>query len=92
MSEQDIVVTGSKCDTCGDRCGKLDVFDWLADLPESVQNCDIVEVQFKNTRKGYYKNSAQLKLAKGENHVTFNIVITIIEIGCSICHTSLVRS
>lgn len=66
MSEQDIVVTGSKCDSCGDRCGKLDVFDWLADLPESVQNCDIVEVQFKNTRKGYYKNSAQLKLAKGD--------------------------
>lgn len=66
MSEQDIVVTGSKCDSCGDRCGKLDVFDWLADLPESVQNCDIVEVQFMNTRKGYYKNSAQLKLAKGD--------------------------
>jgi cell fate regulator YaaT (PSP1 superfamily) len=66
MSEQDIVVTGSKCDSCGDRCGKLDVFDWLADLPERVQNCDIVEVQFKNTRKGYYKNSAQLKLAKGD--------------------------
>lgn len=66
MSEQDIVVSGSKCDSCGDRCGKLDVFDWLADLPDSVQNCDVVEIQFKNTRKGYYKNSAQLKLTKGD--------------------------
>ena len=26
----------------------------------------MVEVQFKNTRKGYYKNSNKLKLGKGD--------------------------
>lgn len=36
---------------------KLSVFDWLSDLPETVHDTDFVEVQFKNTRKGYYLNS-----------------------------------
>ena len=56
----------SKCSTCIDRCGKLDVYDWLADVPESCNVSDIVEVQFKNTRKGYYKNSNSLRLKKGD--------------------------
>ncbi|SMO86974.1 Cell fate regulator YaaT, PSP1 superfamily (controls sporulation, competence, biofilm development) [Saccharicrinis carchari] len=56
----------SKCSTCSDRCGKLDVFDWLADLPDSGNVSDIVEVQFKNTRKGYYRNSNGLHLLKGD--------------------------
>ncbi len=56
----------SKCDTCSSRCGKLDVFDWLSDIPESVSVTDIVEVQFKNTRKGFYRNSNQLKLKRGD--------------------------
>ncbi len=56
----------SKCSTCIDRCGKLDVYDWLADVPESCNVSDIVEVQFKNTRKGYYKNSNGLRLKKGD--------------------------
>ena len=36
---------------------KLSVHDWLCDLPETVQDTDLVEVQFKNTRKGYFNNS-----------------------------------
>ncbi len=56
----------SKCDTCSERCGKLEVFDWLSDLPEGANTTDIVEVQFKNTRKGFYRNSNRLKLAKGD--------------------------
>ncbi len=56
----------SKCSTCIDRCGKLDVYDWLADVPESCNVSDIVEVQFKNTRKGYFKNSNGLRLKKGD--------------------------
>jgi cell fate regulator YaaT (PSP1 superfamily) len=63
--EQDIAEhKQSKCDTCGDRCGKLEVFDWLSDLPEMTEGNDIVEVQFKNTRKGFYKNTSQGKLSK----------------------------
>jgi len=51
---------------CAGRCGKLDVYDWLADLPKSFNTTDVVEVQFKNTRKGFYKNSNGLRLEKGD--------------------------
>ena len=43
----------------------LPVSDWLADLPETVAKTDMVEVQFKNTRKGYYRNVNALPLEKG---------------------------
>ena len=43
----------------------LPVSDWLADLPETVAKTDMVEVQFKNTRKGYYRNVNGLPLEKG---------------------------
>ena len=32
----------------------LPVSDWLSDLPENTQLTDLIEVQFKNTRKGYF--------------------------------------
>ncbi len=54
---------------CGDEgCGKLTVFDWLADvsLPSSQSPYDIVEVQFKNDRKAYYKNENQIPLHIGD--------------------------
>ncbi len=44
----------------------LHCFDWLADIPESHNDTDFVEVQFKNTRKGYYLNSTKIKLEKGD--------------------------
>jgi cell fate regulator YaaT (PSP1 superfamily) len=56
----------NKCQSCTSRCGKLNVFDWLSDLPAGVESTDIVEVQFKNTRKGYYKNSTHISLKKGD--------------------------
>jgi cell fate regulator YaaT (PSP1 superfamily) len=55
-----------KCTSCTSRCGKLEVHDWLADLPEAAGATDMVEVQFKNTRKGYYLNSNKLPLQKGD--------------------------
>ncbi len=45
---------------------QLNVSDWLADIPDNVETTDIVEVQFKNTRKGYYHNAAKLNLTKGQ--------------------------
>ena len=45
---------------------KLSTFDWLCDLPETVRETDLVEVQFKNTRKGYYINTEHLPLKKGD--------------------------
>jgi len=53
--------------TCIDKGGnKLDAYNWLEDIPESYQNCDIVEIRFKNTRKGYFKNVNEIKLKKGD--------------------------
>lgn len=45
---------------------KLNVTDYLADLPKGYNIEDFVEVQFKNTRKGYYLNSLHLDLCKGD--------------------------
>ena len=44
---------------------KLPVTDWLSDLPENTLLTDLVEVQFKNTRKGYFRNSNHLPIEKG---------------------------
>jgi cell fate regulator YaaT (PSP1 superfamily) len=43
----------------------LPVTDWLSDLPENTRETDLVEIQFKNTRKGYYRNTSLLPLEKG---------------------------
>jgi cell fate regulator YaaT (PSP1 superfamily) len=45
---------------------KLNTYDWLSDLPETQQETDYVEVQFKNTRKAYFINSAKIPLEKGD--------------------------
>lgn len=45
---------------------KLSTFDWLADLPETLNDTDMVEVQFKNTRKSYFLNSTKIPLEKGD--------------------------
>ena len=46
-------------------CCKLGVFDWLEGIPEE-QVKEIFEVRFKNTRKGYYKNSTGVPLKEGD--------------------------
>jgi cell fate regulator YaaT (PSP1 superfamily) len=45
---------------------QLNTYDWLADVPGNAQSTDLVEVQFKNTRKGYYHNVNNLELKKGD--------------------------
>lgn len=45
---------------------KLNTFDWLCDLPQAQAATEFVEVQFKNTRKGYYLNSNKIALRKGD--------------------------
>ena len=54
----------------------MSTYDWLSDIPESLQSSDLVEVQFKNTRKGYYINSEKIELYKGD----------IVAVGSSIGH------
>lgn len=51
---------------CGPQNNKLNTYDWMADITECEEAFDMVEVQFKNTRKGYYKNSNHIKLEKGD--------------------------
>jgi len=45
---------------------QLNTYDWLADIPGNDQESQYVEVQFKNTRKGYYRNSNGLQIEKGD--------------------------
>ncbi|MFN3874780.1 MAG: stage 0 sporulation family protein, partial [Flavobacteriales bacterium] len=54
------------CSTSG--CNKLGVFDWLTGvpLPSGQQPFDAVEVRFKNTRKGFYRNAGGLQLMPGD--------------------------
>lgn len=54
------------CSTNG--CNKLDVFDWLAGVPLASGQTpfDAVEVRFKNTRKGFYRNASALQLMPGD--------------------------
>ena len=56
---------------CGKCChreprGKLHAFNWLEDIPGGYADSDMVEVQFKNTRKGFYKNSTNIPLEIGD--------------------------
>ena len=45
---------------------QLNTYDWLADVPGNAESTDLVEVQFKHTRKGYYHNVNNLDLKKGD--------------------------
>ena len=45
---------------------QLNTYDWLADVPGNAEDTDLVEVQFKHTRKGYYHNVNNLPLKKGD--------------------------
>ena len=56
---------------CNEGChtghySQLNTYDYLADIPGNQDITDLVEVQFKNTRKGYYHNINHLPLQKGD--------------------------
>ena len=59
-------LNGICCKGCGRQDKQLNVFDWLADVPGNINETDFVEVQFKNTRKGYYLNSNKIALQKDD--------------------------
>lgn len=60
-----------RCGQCGSSCGageprgKLYGTNWLEGISDA-SDCDIVEVQFKNTRKGFYRNVAGLDIHMGD--------------------------
>jgi cell fate regulator YaaT (PSP1 superfamily) len=59
-----------KCGTggcgCNDEVGRCNLTstNWLDDVPDN--DFDIVEVLFKNTRRGFYRNSTHLPLKQGD--------------------------
>jgi len=57
-----------ECDggTCDEIRGKLHCFNWLEDIPGGYADDDMVEVRFKNTHKGFYKNSQNIPLEIGD--------------------------
>ena len=51
---------------CGRQDKQLNTYDYLADIAGNDRITDLVEVQFKNTRKGYFVNENHLQLHKGD--------------------------
>ena len=69
--EKDLdIMTGCDRGLCKRAVGRqdrqLNTYDWLADVPGNAETTDLVEVQFKHTRKGYYHNVNNLPLHKGD--------------------------
>ncbi len=53
------------CAACACDCrSNLESTNWLDDVPDN--DLDIVEVHFKNTRRGFYRNSIHVPLKKGD--------------------------
>ncbi|MBN2274548.1 MAG: hypothetical protein JXR41_06760 [Bacteroidales bacterium] len=62
-----MIKDASDASACVDTgSNKLDTTDYFSDIPETYQNVDIVEIRFKNTRKGFFRNVNNLKLKKGD--------------------------
>lgn len=69
------VPAADKCVDCGKACcaacdndsrSNLHACNWLADVPGNTTDDNLVEVHFKNTRRGFYRNSANLDLHEGD--------------------------
>ena len=70
-NKKDLMIkTGCDRGLCSCAVGRqdrqLNTYDWLADVPGNEENTDLVEVQFKHTRKGYYHNVNNLPPKKGD--------------------------
>ena len=70
MEKEYMIRTGCDRGLCHEAIGRqdrqLNTYDWLADVPGNQDSTDLVEVQFKHTRKGYYHNVNKLPLKKGD--------------------------
>ena len=61
----------NNCNTCNVSekrgCGTSSVFDWLYQIENpATSNKDLVEVQFKADRKGYYVNGDKVQFSVGD--------------------------
>jgi cell fate regulator YaaT (PSP1 superfamily) len=66
MNTGDPIYRGCPSNEKAGTCAKLEVYDWLKDVPNTSNPNEFVEIRFKNTRKDYYRNVNNLKLEVGE--------------------------
>jgi len=53
-----------------DSCSRSFTFDWLANIPpNSGEKFNILELRFKNDRKGFYRNTSKVTLQVGQKVV-----------------------
>ena len=64
--QTDSCLRGFSAAGCGRSDHQLNTYDYLSDVPGNNEVTDLVEVQFKNTRKGYFHNDNHLDLVKGD--------------------------
>ena len=72
--------------TCGsDGCNKMTVFNWLSNMEvvNEEKFSNIIEVRFKNGRKGFYRNTKSLSISIGD------LVVVKAERGYDLGHTTL---
>ena len=72
--------------TCGsDGCNKMTVFNWLSNMEvvNEEKFSNIIEVRFKNGRKGFYRNTNSLSISIGD------LVVVKVERGHDLGHTTL---
>lgn len=87
--EETFVINNGSCQITKKSCNRnshhmLPVVDWMSDVPHTGSETDLIEVQFKNTRKGYYHNSQNLPLEKG------TVVIVEASPGCDMGEVTLI--
>ncbi len=66
MNTGDPIYRGCPTTAKAGTCAKLEVFNWLNDLPGTHNPNEFVEVRFKNTRKDYFRNVNLLSLDVGD--------------------------
>lgn len=62
---------------------RVDVYNWLNDLPDTSDQSDIVEVKFKSTRKEFFRNTEGLQVKRG------NIVVVATSPGHDVGEVTL---
>ncbi|MCK5067396.1 MAG: hypothetical protein KAR16_08160 [Bacteroidales bacterium] len=67
-TEKQLKVNGDnleRIDSYFSSCSKLDSYNWLREVSD-LDIPEVVEVRFKNTRKGFYRNVNDLRLKRGD--------------------------
>ncbi|RLD50394.1 MAG: hypothetical protein DRI97_17100 [Bacteroidetes bacterium] len=67
-SQKQLEISGEnkdRIDSYFSSCSKLDAFNWLREVSD-MDIPDAVEIRFKNTRKGFYRNVNGLRLKRGD--------------------------